>query len=100
MMFNQFYTADFIDDVVQLVRSYTEEDQNSIVCLRPSPFGHPAKYSGKYYKSFDMYPPSMMPASCNGQATWLNRNGKCERYRLAVVMKYDADCFCGTTAEM
>ena len=59
------------------MRDETAPDQNSIVCLRPSPsIYHPVKYTGKYAKTIAMYPPSLMPPSCNGQATWLNRDGK------------------------
>ena len=76
-MISEHQKADFIDEITKIVRQDTSPDQNSIVCLRPSPTSyHPVKYTGKYAKTISMYPPSLMPPSCNGQATWLNRDGK------------------------
>ena len=51
-----------------------------MVCLRPSKGLHGTVYHGKYFKSIDMFPPSQMPAYCNGQATFLSRLGKLKIY--------------------
>ena len=58
----------------------TANSNLQMVCLRPSKGLHGTVYHGKYFKSIDMFPPSQMPAYCNGQATFLSRLGKLKIY--------------------
>lgn len=52
----------------------TADQSLQILCLRPSKGLHGTVYHGKYYKTIQMFPPSQMPAYCNGQATLLSRD--------------------------
>ena len=58
----------------------TVDQSLQMVCLRPSKGLHGTVYHGKYFKSIEMFPPSQMPAYCNGQATFLSREGKSKVY--------------------
>ena len=87
MIDSDVFLAENAAELIREAQNFHQSEDNSpngqsesknlqIICLRPSKGLHGTVYHGKYFKTIEMFPPSQIPAYCNGQATFLTRSGK------------------------